>query len=126
MAEQKIDPNLLAALKAQIKAELEAEAAEREKMKKPAKKEMTESQKKNRAKLEERVPIFLFKDGKDYKDDVFVSVNGRAIAIKRGMTVMVKRKYANVLNQAQKQQIVANEYAQKMQEEFRNESRKYN
>ena len=47
---------------------------------------------------EELVPVRLFKDGKDYKDDVFVSVNGENCVIKRGVDVMVKRKFKAVLD----------------------------
>ena len=36
------------------------------------------------ARMEELVEIKLFKDNGKYKDDVFVSVNGETIAIKRG------------------------------------------
>ena len=123
MAEKMDLEALKAQLKAEIMAEFEAERAKTEK--KEPKTKLTANQKRNRERLEERVPVFLFKDGKEYKDDVFVGVNGRTIAIKRGVPVMVKRKFANVIKQSQKQQIIANEYALAKQEEFRNESRKY-
>jgi len=53
--------------------------------------------------LEQYVEVKLFKDGKDYRDDVFVSVNGESCLIKRGETVRVKRKFALVLEQSEKQ-----------------------
>lgn len=52
---------------------------------------------------EELVPVRLFKDNDKYKDDVFVAVNGERVQIKRGETVMVKRKFADVLEQSMKQ-----------------------
>jgi hypothetical protein len=64
--------------------------------------ELTEEQKKANAEREaywnELVEVKLFKDNNKYKDDVFVSVNGENCVIKRGVRVMVKRKFANVLD----------------------------
>ena len=51
--------------------------------------------------MEERVPVKLFRDNDRYKDDVFVCVNGERILIKRGETVYIKRKFAEVLEQSQ-------------------------
>ncbi len=53
--------------------------------------------------LEEYVEVKLFKDGKDYRDDVFVSVNGESCLIKRGEPVKIKRKFALVLEQSERQ-----------------------
>lgn len=52
---------------------------------------------------EELVPIRLFRDNDKYKDDVFVAVNGERIQIKRGETVLVKKKFADVLEQSMQQ-----------------------
>jgi len=52
---------------------------------------------------EELVSIRLFKDNDKYKDDVFVAVNGEAIQIKRGETVKIKRKFADVLEHSMRQ-----------------------
>ena len=52
---------------------------------------------------EELVSIRLFKDNDKYKDDVFVAVNGEAIQIKRGETVKIKRKFADVLEHRMRQ-----------------------
>ncbi len=52
---------------------------------------------------EEIVPIRLFKDGEKYKDDVFVAVNGQSFQIRRGETVNVPRKVADVLEQSMAQ-----------------------
>lgn len=49
---------------------------------------------------DELVSIRLFKDNDRYKDDVFVCVNGDACLIKRGETVSIKRKFADVLEQS--------------------------
>ena len=52
---------------------------------------------------EELVPILLFKDNERYKDDVFVAVNGERVQIRRGETVRIKRKFAQVLEQSMRQ-----------------------
>ena len=52
---------------------------------------------------EELVPIRLFKDSERYKDDVFVAVNGERVQIRRGETVRIKRKFAQVLEQSMRQ-----------------------
>ena len=57
----------------------------------------------DRARGEELVEVMLFKDGGKYKDDVFVSVNGETIAIKRGVRVKIKRKFAEVLEASMQQ-----------------------
>jgi hypothetical protein len=51
----------------------------------------------------ELVEIELFKDNKDYKDDVFVAVNGESCIIKRGEKVKIKKKFARVLEQSRRQ-----------------------
>ncbi|MEA4920800.1 MAG: hypothetical protein VB078_07760 [Clostridiaceae bacterium] len=53
--------------------------------------------------MEQYVPVRLFKDNDKYSDDVFVAVNGEGCLIKRGDTVMVKRKFAEVLEQSDRQ-----------------------
>lgn len=57
----------------------------------------------DKAKGEELVEIKLFKDSGKYKDDVFVSVNGETIAIKRGERVKIKRKFVEVLDNSERQ-----------------------
>jgi len=106
-------------MKAEITAELKAEAEQAA----PAE---TATPKKGAPDpyLEEYVQVQLFKDGKDYKDDVFVSVNGENCVIKRGHPVKVKRKFALVLEQSQAQDVKAAEYAESMQREY-NEQVKY-
>lgn len=127
MAEKKataeIDPALLAAIKAQIRAEMEAENAVRT-APKTAKVNNPIIERENK-RLEEKEQVILFRDGKDYKDDVFVSVNGQTVAIQRGKPVAIKRKFVQALKASARQQAAADEYALLKQEEYRNESRKY-
>ena len=115
----------LEALKAQIKAELEAEYNAKRNLEE-SKKKPSEARRKQHEYDNERVPIRLFKDGKEYKDDVFVAVNGENCVIKRGEEVMVKRKFANVLEQSMKQQAEANEYAYQMQMAYVNAAPRLN
>ena len=56
-----------------------------------------------KAYMEEYVEVKLFKDNDKYKDDVFVSVNGDNCVIKRGERVMIKRKFAEVLDHSEHQ-----------------------
>lgn len=67
--------------------------------------------------LSERVKIKLFKDGEKYKDDLLVSINGKAIKIQRGVEVEIPKAYATVIEQSQIQSIRAAEYEEQKQEE---------
>lgn len=69
--------------------------------------------------LNEEVTISLFKDGKDYKDDVFIAINGKNYVIRRGVPIKLKRKYVLVLEQQSKQDTWAAEYQEQLQREFR-------
>ena len=51
------------------------------------------------------VEIELFRDNKDYKDDVFVAVNGESCVIARGQKVMVQKKFADVIAQSMSQDV---------------------
>lgn len=52
--------------------------------------------------LNEEVKIMLPKIPVDgYKEPVFVSINGKSCRIERGVPIMIKRKYANLLDQSQ-------------------------
>lgn len=62
-----------------------------------------EAESKEKAWLEEKVPIRLFKDNDRYKDDVYVCVNGERLLIKRGENVEIPRKFALVLEQSAQQ-----------------------
>lgn len=50
---------------------------------------------------DELVEIQLFKDNDNYKDDVFVGVNGRHFLIQRGVMVKVPRYVAEVIRQSE-------------------------
>ena len=52
---------------------------------------------------EELVTVQLFKDGERYSDDVFVAVNGERVQIRRGESVQIKRKFAEVLDRSLRQ-----------------------
>lgn len=51
------------------------------------------------------------------KRDIIVGVNGETIRIKRGETVMIKRKFLEALNNANKQQLAAYQSTVKAQEQ---------
>ena len=57
--------------------------------------------------MEEYVPVRLFRDNDKYSSDVFVAVNGEGCLIKRGEDVMIKRKFADVLEQSDRQDMYA-------------------
>lgn len=59
--------------------------------------------KKKKSKAEEMVTIKLFKDNKDYKDDVVVGVNGKMWKIQRGVEVKVPAYVAEVIERSQEQ-----------------------
>ena len=113
----------LEAMKAEIIAEAKAEA---EKILADAKATagdgLTEEQKKaieeRNAYWNELVPVTLFKDNNKYKDDVFVAVNGDTCNIQRGKTVMVKRKFADVIENSLNQDMKTNELIEKKSSEF--------
>ena len=57
--------------------------------------------------MEEYVLVRLFRDNDKYSRDVFVAVNGEGCLIKRGEDVMIKRKFADVLEQSDRQDMYA-------------------
>ena len=71
------------------------------------------------------VPVYLFKDNDNYKDDVFVSVNGERIVIKRGVQVMVKKKFADVIYQSLEQDNKTADFISKESNQYKEESAKY-
>ena len=75
---------------------------------------------------EERVRIKLFKDAKNYKDDVFVQVNGENCLIKRGETVQIKRKFAEALANSDRQDLAAADLMTELSEQYEEASRKHN
>lgn len=71
-------------------AKLEAENAEAEKV--------TESVTNSEEVEEPRVRIKLFKDSKDYKDDLTVGVNGKIYQIRRGVEVDIPQSVYEVIS----------------------------
>jgi len=51
------------------------------------------------------VEIEFFRDNKDYRDNVFVAVNGESCVIARGKKVKIKKKFADVIAQSMRQDI---------------------
>ena len=64
------------------------------------------------------VEIELFRDNKDYKDDVFVAVNGESCVIARGEKVMVKKKFADVIANSMSQDVKAANLMDNKSDEF--------
>jgi len=116
----------LADVKAQVEAMLAQAKAEAAKIVADAKAsvsgELTEEQKKANDEREaywnELVEVKLFKDNNKYKDDVYVSVNGENCVIKRGVRVLVKRKFAEVLDTSDMQDYETSLLIEKKSNEF--------
>lgn len=72
--------------------------------------------------MAERVPIKLFKDRSNYKDDMVVAVNGTCYQIKRGVEVMVPRYVAAVIANSQNQEVVASEYMDSLADQYARET----
>ena len=51
--------------------------------------------------MKEKVKIKLFKDNDKYKDDLFVSVNGRTFQIQRGVEVEVPKAVEEVIRRSE-------------------------
>lgn len=84
--------------------------------------DLTEEQKKanekRKAYWNEPVEVKLFKDNNKYKDDVYVSVNDENCLIKRGERVMVKRKFADLLDKSDMQDYETSKLIEKKSNEF--------
>lgn len=72
------------------------------------------------------VKIKLFKDGDKYKDDVFVCVNGHPYGVKRGEEVEVPESVAKVIEASERQDNKTVMMIQKLQDEYKEESRSRN
>ena len=72
----------------------------------------------SKARGEEYVEVKLFKDNNRYKDDVFVQVNGENCVIKRGERIKIKRKFAEVLDNSDKQDYETSKLIEKKSSEF--------
>ena len=75
---------------------------------------------------DELVEIELFKDNKDYKDDLFVCINGKNMVVKRGEKVKIPKAYADVINQSRKQGKATANLMDSKQNEYTNELRARN
>lgn len=53
--------------------------------------------------MNEEVEVKLFRDNDRYRDPVFVGCNGETIAIQRGERVKIRRKFAEILDNSDKQ-----------------------
>lgn len=62
----------------------------------------------------EPVPVMLMKDNNRYKDDVTVTVNGTNYQIQRGVSVMVPRSVALVLERSHQQELEAQAYVESL------------
>lgn len=78
------------------------------------------------AKMTEKMVKFrAFKDDGRYKDDIFVSVNGKRYQIKRGEDVMIPESVYEVLANSQIQDQAAYRLMEQKADEFISESKKY-
>lgn len=93
----KLSPEALEALASRLKAMQASEEPGDED--KTAELERKAQQDAETARMSELVPVKLFKDSKDYKDDLFVGWNGTGYRIKRGIPVMVPRAVADIIEQ---------------------------
>lgn len=108
--DESVDLQALQAEIAKMMAEAKAAQAEAAKMLEEARKVtgkhtgMTaEELAAHKAEMDQPVAVKLFKDSGRYKGDVFVAVNGNPIALKRGERMEIKRKYAEVLDNSERQ-----------------------
>lgn len=85
--------------------------------------EMTDEEQK--AYWNEPVDIKLFKDSNRYKDDLFVSVNGRTFQIKRGVKVTVPRNVAEVIKQSEDNEYENSILFEGMSTEFEEKAKKF-
>lgn len=74
--------------------------------------------KKEMERLEERVTVTLFKDNGKYKEPVFLSINGDNCVIQRGVPVSIKKKFALLLQEQQRQAKAAADNDEYWQSQF--------
>ena len=72
----------------------------------------------DKARGDELVEVKLFRDSGKYKDDVFVGCNGETIAIQRGERVKIRRKFAQILDNADRQDRAAGQLIARKSAEF--------
>lgn len=67
---------------------------------------------------EDKVSIRLFKDDVNYRDDVFVAVNGHSFQIQRGVEVEVPRCIAEVIANSEVQDHAASMLIERLEREY--------
>ena len=72
----------------------------------------------DRLRGEEPVEVKLFKDNDKYKEPVFVGCNGETVAIERGVKVKIKRKFAEILENSDKQDYETSKLIERKSDEF--------
>ena len=68
------------------------------------------------------VEIELFRDNRDYKDNVFVAVNGESCVIARGKKVRIKKKFTDVIENSMRQDIKTARLMDNKSDEFYQEA----
>ena len=68
------------------------------------------------------VEVELFRDNRDYKDNVFVAVNGESCVIARGKKVKIKKKFADVIRNSMSQDIKTAKLMDNKSDEFYQEA----
>ena len=81
--------------------------------------------KREEAWLNEYVEVRLFKDNEKYKDDVYVAINGKNCIIRRGVWTRIRRKFAQLLDQSEIQDLRTAELMEKEASRFTAESRRH-
>ena len=82
----------------------------------------TNTQKNIRCDENTLVEIELFRDNRDYKDNVFVAVNGESCVIARGKKVKIKKKFADVIENSMRQDIKTARLMDNKSDEFYKEA----
>ena len=89
-------------------------------------KKLREFLKNQEAWLNEYVEVRLFKDNEKYKDDVYVSINGKNCLIRRGVWTRIRRKFAMLLDQSEIQDLRTAELMEQEESRFADESLRHN
>ena len=75
--------------------------------------------------MREEVEIELFLDGKDYKDDVTVGVNGKTWLIQRGVPVKVPRYVFEVIRNSELQDRASARTQRALESAFERDAKKF-
>lgn len=73
----------------------------------------------------EKVPFRAFKDSGKYKDDIVVGLNGKIYVIQRGKDVMIPRNVREIIYQSMAQDEATADMIDRYEQDFLNESKKY-